>query len=376
MTPKRPHVVRVITWLPVGGIERRIVAVLPRLRDMGWDVSVVCIRERGELAREVERAGIPLEVVPFGSRLSPGGIRRLAEIFRERGADVVHSHMYRSNVPATVAGRLAGVRAIFGQVHNVGTWETPRQRLADMALSRLRRGTIAVSKAVQRDVMASLRLPASRVPLVYNGIDTEAFRPDGELRAKVRGELGATADTTVVLVPARLHPQKNPLGMLRAFQAARGATPERRALLVYAGAGDEEEALRRAIAEARLGRDAVLLGKRDDMAAVYNGADLVALPSFKEGFSNAVLEALACGRPVLASDAGGNAEAVDGPALGWIHPVGDAAALERDLSAALAEGPALAGRAEACRARALEFSVEAMVRRLHELYSEGLGTAP
>lgn len=374
-----PRLMRVITWLPVGGIERRIVAVLPRLAARGWQVRLTCVRERGPLADELEAAGVPVDVVLVHGRLSPVGIARLAGHFRRHRPDVVHAHMYRSNVPATLAGRLVGVPAVFGHVHNVCTWESASQRRTDWAVSRLRTATFAVSERVRQDVLKTLGLPADRVLLLYNGIDTQAFRPDPDARRRLRAELAVAEEAPLLLMPARLHPQKNHAGLLDAFARvvadfAGGRAP----VLVLAGDGPLRETLEQRANEAPFRPGQVrLLGRRDDMAALLNAADLVVLPSLKEGFSNAILEALACGKPVLASDAGGNAEALHEPAIGWVHPVGDAGRLESDLRLAVGEGVSgLAARGAACRRRAEQFSVEALVEATHRHYCRALGIAP
>ncbi|HUT25929.1 MAG TPA: glycosyltransferase [Sumerlaeia bacterium] len=126
---QRPlNVMRVITWLPIGGIERKILAVAPRLDRSKFTVRVACLRERGPLADALEQEGVPVHLSPLPSRLSPRGLRDLSRLMRRRRIDIVHAHMYRSNVPATIAARLVNVPVVIAQVHNVGTWETRRQR--------------------------------------------------------------------------------------------------------------------------------------------------------------------------------------------------------------------------------------------------------
>lgn len=377
---RRPmRIARLITWLPVGGIERRLVAVLPRLKERGHDVKLFCLRERGVLADELERAGVPVELVALKSRLDPAGLAALARALRAFAPDVVHCHMYRSSVPGTIAARRAGVPVILGQVHNVGTWEDWRQRAMDRLLCRWRTGMIGVSEAVCRDVRENLRLPASRVHLLYNGCDTQAFRPDDALRARTRAELALDDNDVVALVPARLHAQKAPLATLRAFARAldEGAT---RGVLLLAGDGPLAGELDNAIRALGLERRARLLGRRDDMAALYNAADVVVLSTLKEGFSNAVVEALACGRPVIAADVGGNREAIDGDAtgsdaVGWIHAAGDVDALALQLHAALSDRGGLDLRREACRARGLRFSLDRLVLETEDLYTRLLEAA-
>ncbi len=360
--------------MPVGGIERRLVAVLPKLRDMGWKPRLVCIREEGPLVEELRDAGIPVSLIPFSSRLSPSGIRKLATSFKQNRASVVHSHMYRSNVPATIAGKLAGTSAIFGQIHNVGTWESSRQRVVDRFLAKRRTGTITVSRAVQRDVMENLGLSEAQTPLLYNGVDMSAFENDPGARRHVRNELGIADDQPLFLVPARIVAQKNPIGVLKAFcnaaKSASGPAP----VLAFAGDGKLEEELRAAAADHA---DVQILGRRNDMNALYNAADAVILSSFKEGFSNAVVEALACGKPVIASDVGGNAEAISKPEFGWIHDSGDGGALTAQIGEAMLKGVEGLGKmATGCRARAELFSLDGLVEQTHELYCKALGIEP
>lgn len=371
----KPTLIRVITWLPVGGIERRLCAVVPRLRDLGWNAHVICIREEGPLGAQLRAAGIPLTVIPFKSRLSPVGIKALASYFASVKADVVHSHMYRSNIPGTLAARLAGTRAVFGHVHNVDSWDGPRQILMDRLASRFRTATIAVSAAVQRDVMEKLRLPAAKVPVLYNGIDLGEYNPNEALRRETRGTLGISVDTPMFLIPARLHPQKQPLEVLENFVTAFGIQPgiskPGAPILCLAGEGKLEDELR---AAARPYSSQVqVLGRRSDMNALYNASDAVVLSSTREGFSNAVVEALACGKPVIAADVGGNREAIVDDRCGWIHPAKDWAALRTQLNEAYTRGvDGLASMAGDCTARASRFSLDQCVAETHRLYAATL----
>lgn len=366
-----PPIARMITWLPVGGIERRLVSVLPRLRDRGWPVRLILLREMGPLAQELVDKGVPVDLVRLRTRLDPFGIRRVASLLRSTGTKLVHAHMYRSMVPGTIAARMAKVPVVFSQVHNVGTWESGRQVWMDRQLARWRTGTLCVSQAVQADVCRTLRLPADKAPVLYNGVDTERFRPDADLRARTRASLGIDDSALAVLVPARLHENKNPLGVLKAFAEARARTGAN-ALLLYAGAGPMEAALREAIAAADTGDSVHVMGKRDDMPDLYNAADVVLLSSFKEGFSNAIVEALACGRSVIAADVGGNREAIDRAEVGWIHGAGDMETLAKQLAEAFAEGAGLHRRAAACRARGLDFGLDKLVDETDALYRNAL----
>lgn len=136
-----------------------------------------------------------------------------------------------------------------------------------------------------------------------------------------------------------------------------------------------EERMVAAIRDANAGDRVQLLGRRDDMDALYNAADAVILSSQREGFSNAVIEALACGKPVIAADVGGNREAISSWDVGWIHGRGDDAVLTAQIAEALARPDKLREMEGACRERGLAFSLDALVDATATLYREALTKA-
>ncbi|OPZ18919.1 MAG: putative glycosyltransferase EpsF [candidate division BRC1 bacterium ADurb.BinA364] len=368
--PQPATILRTITWLPPGGIERKILAVLPRLDPGRFRPRVVCLRERGALADELERAGIPVEVIPFRSRLDPRGLGRLARYMRQNGIRLAHAHMYRASVPTTIAARLAGGVPVLAQVHNVGVWETRRQAWMDRFLMRWRKALIAVSEPVRADAIRTLGLRPERVRVIYNGVDLDEFRPAAD-RAEAKRASGFDADSVVVLMAARLVTQKNPLGFL---EAARRLSPRHaQALFAIAGGGPLEDELRRTASDAGMEGRFLLLGHRDPMAAVYRAADVFVLPSYKEGFSNALIEAMACGLPVVAADVGGAREALAGSAAGALVPAGDLDALEREIGAFLSDSGKRRMAGEAARERSRRFSLERMIADVEALYDEALG---
>lgn len=367
---RRLNILRVITWLPVGGIERRLVAVLPRIDRERFNVQLVCIRERGPLADELEAAGIRVHCIPFKTRWDPRALWKLSRLMRSQQIDLVHSHMYRSNVPATVAARLAGIPRVWGQVHNVGTWETARQAAMDRWLCRWRSGMIAVSERVRDDVRARLGLAAERVRVIYNGVDVDRFEAARQQRAALRAELSPAC--CVLLFAARMVAQKRPLELLRVFgqlqrDAPAGAPPLRLWML---GDGPLLEAARSAAAQLPDPDAVQFFGRRDDVEQFMAAADVFVLASTREGFSNAIVEALASGLPVVASDVGGNAEAVRDGVEGRIVPPQDDGALAAALRQLWLEPTTRRAMALAATGRAREFSLPRMIAAIEQLYAE------
>jgi len=355
----------------MGGVERRLVAIMPKLIAKGYDMKVVCTREYGTLTNEMVDIGVPVERIRFNSRLDPKALWKLRSRFVRNRTLVVHSHMYRPSVSATVAAKLAGVPAVFCQFHNIDTWKSARQIRSDRKLAKFRDGMICVSAAVQENVCSNLGVPSSKTPILYNGVDVDFFRPDDEGRKAVRKELEIPDEQPLVVIPARLHPQKLPLEVLDAFLKIRDKIPSQ-PILAYAGPGKLEEQLRQAVQEKNASGYVKVMGRRDDIKNIYNAADLILLSSLKEGFSNAIIEALACGKPVLAANVGGNAEALTQPEYGWLHEPCDMETMKKQLVEALTDWKYLRNRADACRKRSLQFSLDAMVEETDKLYRSTL----
>lgn len=380
---RKIRILRVITWLPVGGIERKIVEVLPRLDRERFDVSLVCLRERGELADELERRGVSVDLIPFARRWDMGALRALARLMRERRIDVVHSHMYRSNLPATVSARMAGVRRVFAQIHNVDTWETRRQLAMDRFLGRWRTGTICVSEQVRREVIEKLRLAPERARLIYNGVDTKRFGSPTN-RAELRREAGVPDSAVVFVMVARMVEQKRPGDFLAladrlldeetfASSSSSGRPPVH---FWFVGKGAQLEGLKVRAGKLPQKERIRFFGQRDDIAEIMSAADVFVMPSTKEGFSNALVEAMASGLAPIATDVGGNAEAIRDGQDGLIIPPLKPEALHR-AAARLLDDPELLDKIRTgARSRAESFSLEKMIGNVERLYLEAVDTEP
>lgn len=361
------HVARLITWLPPGGIEKRLAALLPELNRPPFRVSVVCLRERGALADSLEQAGVPVKLIPLRSRLDPFGLRALARWMREQRVDLVHSHMYRSNVPATIAARRAGVPRVLCQVHNVDTWETRRQRWMDRWLLRWRTTMLAVSEEVKRDIVDTLQCPPERVRVLYNGIDVREY---GSVppRPEMRRELGVPAMHRLVVVLARLVEQKGHSRLFRALENVRSELPPTHVLLL--GDGKLREALGREVRERGLEKMVSFAGHRDDVPAILALADVSVLPSDREGFSNAVVESMAAGVPVVATDVGGNREAIVHGESGFLVARDNPDDLGQTLRTILADDALRHRMSEVARRHARRFSLDTMLEETRRLYLE------
>ncbi|HPQ41604.1 MAG TPA: glycosyltransferase [bacterium] len=309
----RIRVVRIISGLWPGGVEKKLTGILPRLDRNRFDVSVVCLRAEGELAPALRNAGIPVDLCRVKRRWSPTGLWRLSRYLKSHRVDVVHTHMYRSNVTGTVAARLAGTPVVVSQVHNVDNWDDRRQIWTDRRMAAYRDCTVFVSGGVRDDYLSRIALPDGSYTVIYNGVDTGYYTP-GQADGLLDGRI-------VVGAAARLVPQKGLDVLVRA--AAEPALRENGVVFYVAGDGPEREHLMHQAEKAGVSGCFKIIGFQSDIRRFYRNIDIFAMPSMKEGFSNALVEAMACGVPVVATAVGGNPEAVRNRENGFLVSPGN-----------------------------------------------------
>lgn len=377
----RYRILRLITWLPTGGIERKIAAVLPKLNREVFEAHVCCLRERGPLASQLEAEGIPVHLCPFSSRWDPGALWRLHRLIKKLDVDLVHCHMYRANVPGTVMKILNSGLVVIGHYHNVDTWESAGQLFVDRLLAPKRDLNLAVSQAVRANVIQTLGLPEHKSRTLYNCVDLTEFHPVSTVeRHATRERLGLPAAARVVLMVARLVPQKNQALVVQSIPELLESSP--RSHFVFAGGGPDLATLKELVARLNVGANVTFLGSRDDVPRILPACDVFVLPSMKEGFSNAVLEAMACGLPVVASNVGGNREVIDHGVNGFLADIEtvqaqgrktvhvNTAQFVRYLKRLLVDEDFRSRIAVAALRQAQSFSLESMVAQTEQLYLE------
>ena len=350
-----------------GGTERQIVALARGLVARGHAVTVLTFYDENLLGDELTQASVTLVSLKKTGRWDILGFlgRFLSEV-RRRRPQILYSFLPTANLVA-LSARLAdprlsivwGVRTAFlvlnryDRLTRLSYWI--ERKSAGMASL-----IIANSHAGAKD-LARLGYPERRVRVVSNGVDTDRFRPDAGAGARVRVAWKIAVGTVLVGTVARLDPEKG-IPLFLEAAALLAATDDR---LRFAAVGGGEERYRAELTEIAdrlgIGSRIAWAGARDDMPDIYNAFDLMVLSSPNEGTSNVVLEAMACGVPVVATDVGDNARSIGS----WGHtvPFGDPAtlaeAIRTQLERRTAEGGTLA---EGCRQHILDnYSLSAMV---------------
>jgi len=362
----------VLPTLVRAGMEVVTSRLAVELTELGHSVEVICLEERGPLADELSAAGVAVHLVPTPGVWTNVTPRQLTERFIATKPDVVNSH---SGVwlKAVRAARLARVPCVVHTVHGLMTVEPWYSPLLMWISAQFTSRVISVSDPLRSYLLDTVRLPDAKIRVVPNGIDTRIFYPSPDVaREQV---IGHPVPGLVVGCVARFDPIKNHELLLDAFAVARRSHPT--AVLVLVGDGELKASLERRARQPDLQGSVVFTGDRHDTSDLYRCFDVFALTSKAEGTSMSILEAMATGCCIVATDVGGSGALLDGGAAGLLVPSGDVTALAGRLTAVLGDDGQRRRFGEIARARAVHaYSQRNMALRYLEVYRDLLGDAP
>ena len=385
--PDRPvRVALAITDLDVGGAERALVALANGLDRRRWEPAVYCLGPRGELARPLVDAGIPVTCLDVNKRRPIDAIRRLSRCFRQGKPSLVQGFLFHANIASRLAAWLAGVPVALGGLR-VAERRAQWHLAVDALTFGLSAGSVCVSEGVRRYSRDVGRLPPSRLYTIPNGVDPG---PIDAAKAVDRASLGLRDGDRIALFVGRIDAQKSVSALLKAARLAFRDRPDWHLAIVGDGPDrlvlEHPERLRgepptRATLQDRPSPAAIgpedrihWLGRRPDVFGLLKIADMFVLPSLWEGMPNAVLEAMAAGLPVVGTRVEGTEELVVEGETGWLVAPGDVDALA-DVLAKAADDPRTRERmGRAGRARVeVHYTQTQVINSYDRLWSTLLG---
>ena len=358
------RILLVVKGLGLGGAERLVVsAALWGTRSRFTYEVAYLLPRKDALVPELSDGDIALHCLGNG----PAWVRHLRSLVRKRSIDLVHLHSPVAAVSARLAVPGRGLRIVYTE-HNV--WARYRQvtRWANALTYGRNDHVFAVSDEVRASIRSSMlgrRCP--NVETLHHGLDPGfAHRWSGN--DGVRGELGIESDAPLIVSIANFKPFKGQEYLLRAAALVRRRIPDVR--FVLAGVGPKEPEIKQLALELDLDDSVVFAGFRSDAPRVTAAADVFVLPSEHEGLPIALLEAMALGRPVVATNVGGTPEVLQNNETGMLVRSRDPEALASGI-VALLDDPSLRGRlGSAARIRAADFDIRNAVRRMEQVYEE------
>jgi glycosyltransferase involved in cell wall biosynthesis len=352
-----------IDELAAAGTETQLLALVRRLDRCRVQPFLCLLRGDSAASRALEPADHPVLRLGVGSLRSPATLVRawrLARFLRRERIDVLQVYFPDSTYFGVPVAWLAGVPAIVRTRNNIGHWLTPLHRRLGRLLNGFTTATVANCEAARQALLESERPKPQSVVVLENGVDLRCFEVIPSLREPRRPlrRIGVVANLRSVK------------GLDVLIEAAAGlASAYADVTFDVAGEGPEREALQRQIGEHGLEGCFRLQGAVADVPSFLGKIDIAVLPSRAEGMSNAVLEYMAAGRAIVATDVGANRHLLADGTCGLLVPPGDPAALAKALRRLLRDRDLASRLGEAARRRAREqFSREAMVRRFEDFY--------
>jgi len=336
MGADRIRVVEFTNCFQVGGGEVQVLELLRRLPS-SYEVSVHALDPSGPLLDETRALGYEPLIHPLGgSFMRPATLAetmRLARRLRRERIDLVHAHDFYAALLAVPAARLAGVPVAISRLDLVH-WHGRARHLAFVAASYGAGAVIANCEAVRDLVIHREHVAAEKVVVIRNGLDLPHF--DAMMAGPLQGPLPETGAAPVAVLVANMrHEVKRQEDFLAALAHVRRGVPEVQAFLV--GEGPRARHLERLAKELGVASAVHFLGSRKDVPAVLARGTFGVLCSRQEGLSNAIMEGMAAGLPMVVTDAGGNAELVRDGERGFVVPVEHPEALAQAVLRVLAD---------------------------------------
>lgn len=375
----RPLVLHVLYRFDTGGLENGVVNLINRMPEQQFRHAVLAIdKVVPAFAARLNRSDVGL----FELNKPPGHALKLYpriwRLLRDLKPSVVHTR----NLAALEAQAVAATAGVPVRIHGEhgrdvedldGT--NKKQQLIRRLYSPFVHRYVTVSKELESYLVNRVGIAPQRVQQIYNGVDTDKFHPSVGGRSSIEGCPFQDSNSFIVGTVGRMQVVKNQTLLARAFVRARQLSPQAtQALrLVMVGEGPLRSQAQRILNDAGLGACAWLPGERQDVHQIMRGLDAYVLPSLAEGVSNTILEAMATGLPVIATDVGGNAELVRHLQTGEVVASESVEAVSAALVRLCSNRLAAANMKAAARAQALErFSLSVMVKNYSELYTQEL----
>jgi glycosyltransferase involved in cell wall biosynthesis len=360
------RILQIIPTLDRAGAEKQLCLLARGLPRDEFDVHVCALTHGGPLAADLREAGIPLTIIGKRWKLDPQAFWRLKQHVAALRPDLIHTWMFAANMYGFAAARACGVKNVVIGQRCVDPWKSRLQLALDRQLAKRCRGVVVNSEGV-RDFYVRHGAPAEQVRVIPNGVAMPS--PPSTTRRQLLAELGLPEQSRIIGLVGRLWAQKRIKDAIWAADLLKVIRGDVHLLII--GDGPQRDRLRRFRDQVCISGKVHFLGQRGDVPRLLPHFDVLWSTSGYEGQSNAILEAMASGVPVVATDIPGTRELVVPDVTGYLVPVGDRAGFARRTERLLND-TALAGRFSAAARQRMEneFSVEKMVERHATLYRE------
>jgi glycosyltransferase involved in cell wall biosynthesis len=360
-------------WASPGGTERHLSYLTSHIdRDRFVPAVVIFNYQPNTLVDQVRKLGIEVVHIPVARYYTPNALVqafKLWRFIRSRHIDIVQTFHYKADIFGAVVARLAGIRHIVSSKRDAADYKTAFHFWMHRLVRPITQNYIAVSEVIANVIRNKERVRADKISVIHNGVDLQRYAvPDARAKADYKTALGFEAGDFVIGMSAWFRPEKDHQLLIDAFLELRAAVPSCRLLLV--GDGPLHNRYSQWVRDQKLDDAIKMTGAVDDVRPFLSAMDVACLvPKINEGFSNSILEKMATGLPVIATDIGGNKEAVADGKTGFVIAPGDREALGKNLRLLQADAAVRSNMGSAARLRAERlFSLQSMIDRHSNLY--------
>jgi glycosyltransferase involved in cell wall biosynthesis len=353
----------------IGGVQQQILNLLKAYNREVFNPIFCCLGPKEEIGKEIEGMGIDCISLNRSryNRFSLKIVTDLHRLIKKKHIHILRTHRYRSNFYGRLAAFLTGVPVIVASVHdNYRKDKRPARKMINRILSKMTDKIVAVSEEVKRDIMRYDKIAPSKIVVIPNGIDIKRFNPKGNF-ADIRKEFSIKQGAIVVGFVGRIVPAKGLQYLIDSIPYVKEEFKNIKLLII--GEGSIVARLHQQAKEKKVYDSIIFAGKRRDIPDILSCIDIFVMPSIAEGLPNALLEAMAMGKPIVATEVGGIPEVIKNGVNGLLVPPRNPGALATAMEGLIGNDRLTAQMGHAARDLVLDkFSMVTIAQKWQTLY--------
>ncbi len=353
----------------IGGVQQQFLSLLKAYDRDVFNPIFCCLGPEEEISKEIER--IDIETVALNRvryhRFTPGIVRDLYRLMKQKNIHIVRTHRYRANLYGRLAALLSGVPVKIISLHdNYRKDLRLERRIVNKILLKATDKIVAVSESIRKDIIKYDGIDSSKILVIPNGIDTERFNPEGNF-ADIRKGFSIKESDIVLGFIGRVVPAKGLEYLIDALPFLKKEFKNIKLLIT--GEGSTMERLKKKAKENNVHDSIIFTGKRRDIPDILSCTDIFVMPSVAEGLPNALLEAMAMGKPIVATEVGGIPEVIKNRHSGFLVPPRNPEALATAIKDLISNEQLAAKMGQAARHIVLDnFSIWSIAQKWQTLY--------
>ncbi len=295
------------------GAEKQIFELSRGLVKQGFKVTIISLECGGSAPKDIiEKAGCKLEIFPVKKIYSPAGILKgikFKEYLQKEKINILLTYHFSSDIWGPFFARMAGVKIVISNRRDMGFWRGPHHIMAYMLINHWVDKIIVVANSVKKMVFDSEHVAEDKIMVIHNGVEL----PQDDIDVQGINDLKCLPEVNssdiIIMHVANLKPIKGHTYLISALAKIVPVQPNVKLILV--GEDRTDINIHKQVIDLGIEEHVIFLGRRDNVSALLRMADICVMPSLSEGMSNAILEYMAAGKPVIATDVGGNSELVE-----------------------------------------------------------------